>query len=118
MRVFRWLSIWLFSLALLSLLGLFVTDFLTYFHYLRPMHQKMGAIPLMAIGFSYLSYQMSVRYHGRIKAFVLGLAFVLWGGEQIYAAPMFVDELVIAIFVIDLVLIIREHLKIRDIETP
>ena len=54
-------------------------------------------------------------------AVFLGLAFVLWGAEQLLPVSRWVtamDCLVVTIFVIDLSLITIEHLKRKDHELP
>jgi lipopolysaccharide export LptBFGC system permease protein LptF len=86
-------------------------------------HQQMGALPLILIGLSYMSFQLSVGpgRSERAKGLLLGLAFVLWGTEQLLPPSAWVtvmDSAVITIFVVDLALIIIEHLKRRDNETP
>ncbi len=52
---------------------------------------------------------------------MLGLAFVLWGTEQLLPPSAWVtvmDSLVIGIFVVDLALIIIEHLNRNNREIP
>jgi hypothetical protein len=49
-----------------------------------------------------------------IKGIALGLAFVLWGGEQLLPPSRLVtvmDEGAVTIFVVDVSLIIRQHLS-------
>ena len=83
----------------------------------------MGALPLILIGLSYISFQLSAERgrSERAKGLLLGLAFVLWGTEQLLPPSAWVtvmDNLVITIFVVDLALIIIEHLKRKDHELP
>lgn len=83
----------------------------------------MGALPLILIGLSYMSFQLSVELgrSEKAKGLLLGLAFVLWGTEQLLPPSAWVtvmDSLVITIFVVDLALIIIEHLKRKDHEIP
>ncbi len=83
----------------------------------------MGALPLMCIGLSYISFQLSAdRQRGElVKGLLLGTAFVFWGGEQLLPSSSLVtvmDSIVITIFVVDLGLIIVEHLKRKDHEIP
>ncbi len=83
----------------------------------------MGAIPLILIGLSYASFQFSTQrpHSERVKGLLLGLAFVLWGSEQLLPPSPWVtvmDSLVISIFVVDLALIIIEHLKRNNHEIP
>ena len=83
----------------------------------------MCALPLILIGLSYMSFQLSVERgrSERAKGLLLGLAIVLWGTEQLLPPSAWVtvmDSLVITIFVVDLALIIVEHLKHKDHEIP
>jgi len=112
----------LFSLALVGIATLFVSDSFHKWSF-TPSHQRMGAFPLILIGLSYVSFQFSAeRQHSeRAKGLLLGLAFVLWGTEQLLPPSAWVtmmDSLVISIFVVDLALIIIEHLKRNDHEIP
>jgi hypothetical protein len=86
-------------------------------------HQTAGALSLMLIGLSYIGLQLSAARPRKemIKGVLLGIAFVLWGGEQFVPPGRFVtlmDSAVVTIFVIDLGAIIVEHLKRRDHELP
>jgi len=52
---------------------------------------------------------------------LLGLAFVLWGGGQLLpptSRVTIMDASVVTIFVVDLSLIIVEHLRRKDHELP
>ena len=75
----------------------------------------------MFIGASYISLQLTGRrrWNEMLKGVLLGLAFLLWGGEQFMpAGPLAtaMDSSVITIFVVDLSLIIVEHLRHNDHE--
>ncbi len=90
---------------------------------LTPAHQVAGALSLMLIGLSYICLQLSAARPRKemIKGVLLGLAFLLWGGEQFVPPGRFVtlmDSAVVTIFVVDLGAIIVEHLKRRDHELP
>jgi hypothetical protein len=116
------LSVIFFSLALVGIAALLTSDGLLNWQF-TPRHQQMGAIPLILIGLSYASFQFSTdRRHGeRAKGLLLGLAFVLWGSEQLLPPSAWVtvmDSLVISIFVVDLAVIIIEHLRRNNHETP
>jgi len=120
--LFRWLSTLLF---LTALLGIFMLLGFDAWHRLQltSIHQRAGAASLMLIGGSYICLQLSRprRWMELIKGLLLGLAFVLWGGELFVPPGCLVtamDSLVITIFVVDLSLIIYEHLQRRDHETP
>ncbi len=56
-----------------------------------------------------------------IRGILLGIAFVFWGGEQLLPSSSLVtvmDSIVITIFIVDLGLIIVEHLGRKDLEMP
>jgi hypothetical protein len=121
-KLLRWLSIILFTLALAGVAVLWLSDARRRL-LPAPSHQRIGAAPLMLIGLSYISFQLSGRRRPeeRAKGLLLGLAFLLWGSEQLLPPSAWVtvmDSLVITIFVVDLVLIIVEHLKHKDYELP
>lgn len=121
-KVFRWFSVALFVLALAGVTTLWITD---AFRSFQPglSHQHTGAFPLMLIGVSYISFQLYARSKpaDTIKGILLGLAFVLWGAEQLLPpAPMVtaMDGVVISIFVIDVALIIVGHLRRKGADIP
>jgi len=121
-KLLRWLSILFFILALAGVATLWCSDIRRQFHEAAT-HQQLGALPLILIGLSYISFQLSGRRHiiEKIKGLLLGLAFVLWGSEQLMPPSPWVtviDSLVITIFVVDLALIIVEHLRRKDEDTP
>ncbi|MDB6015930.1 MAG: hypothetical protein JWR19_419 [Pedosphaera sp.] len=111
----RWLSALLFISALGALTTLLLSDTLNHLR-LTPIHQQASALSLMLIGSSYIGLQLlsRQRWQERLKAVLLGFAFVLWGGEQFLPTCPWVtamDSLVILIFVADLSWIIVERLK-------
>lgn len=121
-RLFHWFSVIFFSLALLGVATLFLSDARHHLQF-NSSHQQFGALPLIFIGLSYISFQLSARRQRgeRVKGLLLGLAFVLWGGEQLLPPSAWVtvmDSLVITIFVVDIALIIIEHFKRKDHELP
>ena len=80
------------------------------------LHRHAGALSFMLIGSSYVALQLSLRRprSEKIKAILLGLAFLFWGSGQFlppspWATAM--DAAVVVIFVVDLSLIIMESLK-------
>jgi hypothetical protein len=114
-RLLRTLSGVLFGLALIALAWLLLPDLWSGF---RPSlrHQQAGALALMFVGSSFCCMQFSAggRRKEMLKGLLLGLAFVLWGGEQFLpagAAVTAMDSLVIGIFVVDLGLVIAGHLE-------
>jgi hypothetical protein len=81
-----------------------------------PRHAQAGALALMLVGLSFICLQLGSveRRRETLKRLLLGLAFVLWGGEQFLPpgpAATAVDSAVIAIFVIDLGLVIAGRLE-------
>jgi hypothetical protein len=75
-----------------------------------------SAVPLIAIGISYLVLILSLRrtLGQRLVGISVGLAFVLWGLEQFLtdqAWISFIDDVVVFLFVVDLSIVIRHNLK-------
>lgn len=115
-RVWRVLSGVLFLLALVALARLLLPDLWSRF---RPSarHQQAGAMALIFAGSSFICLQfgVGVGWKGMVQGLLLGLAFVLWGGEQFLPpGPLVtaIDSAVIAIFVLDLGLVIAGQLEI------
>ena len=80
------------------------------------LHSRLGAVALIMIGSSCVSLQVVSRRPRSelIKGILLGSAFALWGFEQLLPQSRLVtamDTTVIAIFVIDLALIILNGLE-------
>jgi hypothetical protein len=120
--LFRRLSVFSFTAALLGIAALLLFDTLNHLR-LTPVHQRLGALSLMLIGFSYIMLQLSARrrWNEMLKGVLLGTAFLLWGCEQLLPPSPLVtamDGAVIAIFVVDLSLIILEYLRRQDHEAP
>jgi len=69
-------------------------------------HNTLGALPLALIALAYLVYQ-TVRRPGKaemFKATLLAIAFLLWGGNQLWADAVYatlLNDLAIALFVLD-----------------
>lgn len=119
-RSFPWLSTMLFIFALAAMLTLLATDMLNA---LMPtaLHRRAGAISLMLIGSSFVALQMSSRRAmvEKLKPISLGVAFFLWGAGQFLPPGRLAtatDTAVMVIFVIDLSLVIIEHLKRNQYE--
>jgi Ca2+/Na+ antiporter len=75
-----------------------------------------SAIPLIAIGVSYISLIFTVQRTKaqRFLGFLVGLAFILWGAEQFMSNQgwiSFIDDIVVFLFVLDLSIVVRENLK-------
>jgi hypothetical protein len=104
--------------ALVALAVLLLSDSWRHF---RPtgLHQRAGALSLMLVGASFICVQLDAhaRLRTKIKRVLLGVAFVLWGGEQFLPQGMWVtamDGAVVAIFVVDIGLVILGLLKRRS----
>jgi hypothetical protein len=98
------------GLAALAALSVLVATDLRAGFQPSPHHQHAGALALMLSGASFACQQLSCgRSWGRLRGVLLGVAFVLWGGEQyLPAGPAVtaIDCLVIVFFVADLGLMI------------
>jgi hypothetical protein len=118
--LFRWLSGILFVSAILAMVTLLIADILSA---LTPtaVHRCAGALAFMLIGSSYVALQISLRRprSEKLKAILLGIAFLFWGSGQFLppsALATAMDSAVVVIFVVDLSLIIIEHLKRNQYE--
>jgi hypothetical protein len=120
-RLFRRLSVIFICLALFGITVVVCSDGWHHLHY-SSSHQQLGALPLIAIGLAYMIFQLGAeRCRGeRAKGMLLGLAFVLWGSEQLLPPSSWVtvmDDFVITIFVVDLALMIVGNLRRGDQST-
>ena len=118
----RWLSALFFVAALAGIAVLLVTD-ATRGYTFQPIHTRIAAFPLLFIGLSYMCLMLSARRSRveLIKGLLLGLAFVLWGSEQLLPPTKLVtimDGAVVTIFVVDLSLVIAEHFRVNDHDLP
>ncbi len=121
-KMLRWLCALLFLSALVGIAVLLVSDAARHYSF-AAVHQRVAAFPLLLIGLSYICLQLSAtRPRGEmLKGVLLGLAFVLWGGEQLLPPTALVtvmDGAVVTIFVVDLALIIAEYLRRNDHAPP
>jgi hypothetical protein len=119
-RFFLRLSTVLFVFAIATMLTLLVSDALNTLTPTR-MHRRAGPCALMLIGSSFIALQISLRRASaeKLKAIFLGIAFFLWGAGQFLPPGRFAtaaDTTVMVIFVVDLSLIILEHLKRNQYE--
>lgn len=120
--LFRWLSTILFVSALAAMLTLLVSDVWNALNF-TAIHRRAGALSFMLIGASYVALQMSSRrrWGEKVKAILLGIAFLFWGSVQFLSPSPWVtamDSAVVVIFVVDLGLIILESLKRNKYEQP
>jgi hypothetical protein len=113
--LFRWLSTILFVSALFAMVTLLVADALNALT-LTAIHRCAGALSFILIGSSYVALQLSLQRprSEKLKAILLGVAFLFWGSGQFippspWATAM--DAAVVVIFVVDLSLVIVESLK-------
>ncbi len=114
-KPFRALAGLLFAAALAALVLLLSSDF---WHHFQPTahHLRTGALALILVGASFICLQLAAPagWTEKIKGVLLGLAFVLWGGEQFLPPGSCVtamDSAVITIFVVDLGLVILGRLR-------
>jgi hypothetical protein len=82
-------------------------------------HVALSAAPLILIGAAYIALQCLLRpgFKELSKRLLLGLAFILWGIDQLLPpsrASMVLGDAVITLFVVDLGLITLAHLKQTD----
>ena len=120
-KILRPLSGLLFLAALVALAVLLFSD---SWHHFRPAgrHQQAGALALMLVGASFVCVQLDTRARPitKLKRVLLGLAFVLWGGEQFLPQGQLVtamDGAVITFFVVDIGLVILGLLRKRPADT-
>ena len=113
------LSLLFFVLALAGVAALIGSDIFHGFN-VSVLHQRLDAWPLIMIGLSYITLQLAAGHKGadRIKGIFLGVAFLLWGAEQLFPPSRlvtFMDEGAVTIFVVDVSLIIWSHLNRHDV---
>ena len=113
--LFRWLSTFFFVSAIGAMVTLLVSDALNALT-ATPVHRCAGALAFMLIGLSYVALQISLRRprSEKLKAILLGIAFLFWGSGQFLPPSLFataMDSAVVVIFVVDLSLIIIENLR-------
>lgn len=112
------LSTLFFILALGGIFMLIATDILHRLSF-SPFHQRLDSWPLMMIGLSYITLQLAVSHDrsDQIKGIFLGIAFLLWGGEQLIPPSWLttlMDEGAVTIFVVDVSVIIWSRLNRFD----
>jgi DNA replication protein DnaC len=81
-----------------------------------PLPALKSAVPLIAIGISYLCVIFTVpRTPGqRLVGVSVAVAFILWGVEQFVENPAIaasIDDIVVFLFVVDLTIVIRHNLE-------
>ena len=78
-----------------------------------------SAFPLICVGISYgcLQFTLPRSRSELVLSLAVGLAFVLWGVEQFVPdreLASLIDDLVVFLFVLDLSIVIRGHLRSSD----
>ena len=86
-------------------------------------HAPVSAAPLILIGTAYLLMSALVRVSplDLLKRVLLAAAFILWGVDQLMTpGPLarLIGDVVIALYVFDLALMIRDHLRGVGPSTP
>ncbi len=86
-------------------------------------HAPISAAPLLLIGASYIALQPLTRPRPMelLQRLMLGSAFILWGVDQLMPPgkiATLIGDVVITLYVIDLGLIIKDHLRKEDWNTP
>jgi hypothetical protein len=110
------LSTIFFIMALGGIVVLLGTDILHHMSF-STLHQHLDAWPLCMIGLSYITLNLegSRSRADRIKGIFLGVAFLLWGGEQLIPpsrVSTVMDEGAVSIFVIDVSFIIWDRIRV------
>ena len=113
------LSTVFFVLALTGVVALLVTDIVHHLSF-SPLHAHLDAWPLTAIGLSYIILQFAGNRNraDQVKGIFLGIAFLLWGGEQLVPPSQMatvMDEGAITIFVVDVSFIIWSRISLNDV---
>lgn len=108
------LAIALAVAALGTGLGLLILDVFGNFTNHR-LHGAASALPLILVGLSWLSLQpgVGVNLIQFLKRLIAAVAFVLWGIDQMLPPGRLastIGDVVIALFVLDMVLIVRGEL--------
>jgi hypothetical protein len=114
-KAFFFLSKFFYVASLTGIAVLLVSD-IRHHLALNLLHQRLDAWPLVAAGLSYICLQFASRLSAsdRVKGVFLGIAFLLWGGEQLLPSSRLVtvmDEGAVTIFVIDITSIVWARLS-------
>jgi hypothetical protein len=115
------LSTLFFILALAGVVVLVATDVLHHYD-VSLLHQHLDSVPLTMIGLSCITMHLGSNCNRaeKLKGVFLGIAFLLWGGEQLIPPSRlatFMDEGAVAIFVIDVSFVIWSRLSLRDLSS-
>ncbi len=106
----------LLLVAALAMTGILVASDAAHGLRPTPLHSRLGSLALILIGFAHVSLQAVSRAPraARARGVLLGGAFALWGMEQLLPPGRWttaMDTAVIAIFVVDLGMIILDGLE-------
>jgi hypothetical protein len=114
-KILRWVAIALVGLAVASTLGLLVRDART--GVARGLSAAViSAVPLLAVGLSFLVVQAMVRprWTELLKNLLLAATFLLWGGVQLMTQSVSskrLGDVVVALYVVDLAWTILARVK-------
>jgi hypothetical protein len=113
--IFGILSLLFLTISVLSFGAVWCSDIRHGFDYDLD-HQRLGSLPFIFIGISFITFQLCLPgpLKERIKGLLLGVAFALWGSEIFLPKGNWLtvlDNLVIAIFIVDLGLIVVGHFR-------
>ena len=116
----RCVSAVLFISAIIAVLAVLAADMASALA-LTPVHRAAGALSFVLIGGSYVALQLSLpqSWTKKVKPLLLGVGFLFWGSAKLLPSGVWVtamDTAVVFIFVMDLSLIILEHLKVKNHE--
>jgi hypothetical protein len=113
-RTLSFLALWVAILSMAALGGLDLLRLCGVPTPALPWAAK-SAIPLIAIGFSYICLILTESRTPlqRLLGTSVGVAFMLWGTEQYLSDRVlaaFIDDLVVILFVLDLSLVVKKSL--------
>jgi hypothetical protein len=114
-KILRWLAIALVALAVASSIGLLARD--ARIGVVRSLSAVISAVPLLAVGLSFLVVQAMVRppWTELLKNLLLAATFLLWGVVQLMTHSVLSQRLgdaVVVLYVVDLAWTILARVKV------
>ena len=114
-KILRWLAIALVGLGVASSIGLLARD--ARIGVVRSLSAVISAVPLLAVGLSFLVVQAMVRprWTELLKNLLLAATFLLWGVVQLMTHSVLSQRLgdaVVVLYVVDLAWTILARLKV------